>query len=225
MAFTNEHLVHAASAISEDLGGAYLGVHLRVTDGIFEWSALENVRLAWWKLLQISFDFSNEELLDLEEELFPEEDLLEPPVIAPDLPALRSPHPPLSPLPPNAAPSTAISCRGSLHTARKLHVLNVPLYIATDAHNPSLNPVLWRFLRTFPCAFFLEDFAEHTRPLRALLSETDGVPVGGLLMPFLDAMVIGQAWQVVGTEQSTFSTFVTDVLWRTYHGFAIVQRG
>ncbi|KAI0744290.1 hypothetical protein C8Q80DRAFT_889485 [Daedaleopsis nitida] len=225
MAFTNEHLVYAASGISEDLGGAYLGVHLRVTDGIFEWSAPENVRLAWWKLLQISFGFSNEELLDLEEELFPEEDPLEPPVIAPDLPALRSPHPPLSPLPPNATPSTAISCREPLHTARKLHVLNVPLYIATDAHNPSLNPVLWRFIRTFPCAFFLEDFAEHTRPLRALLSETDGVPVGGLLMPFLDAMVVGQAWQVVGTEQSTFSTFVTDVLWRTYHGFAIVQRG
>ena len=53
----------------------------------------------------------------------------------------------------------------------------------------------------------------------------DGVPLGRFLMPFLDAMVVGQAWQVVGTEQSTFSAFVTDVLWRRYHGFEIVQRG
>lgn len=225
MAFTNAHLVRAAAGISADLGGAYLGVHLRVTDGIFEWSAPENVRLAWWKLLQAAFGFSDDELLALEEELFPEEDPLEPPVIAPDLPALRSPHPPLPPLPSSAAPSTAVSCRGPLHTAPELRRLNAPLYIATDAHHPSLSPVLWRFIRTFPCAFFLEDFAAHTRPLHALRSEADGVPVGGFLMPFLDAMVVGQAWQVVGTEQSTFSTFVTDVLWRTYRGFEIVQRG
>ena len=107
----------------------------------------------------------------------------------------------------------------------KLQTLNVPLFVASDAHSPSVNPHLSRFMRTFPCSFFLEDFPDHTRPLGALRSETDGVPLGRFLMPFLDAMVVGQAWQVVGTEQSTFSAFVTDVLWRRYHGFEIVQRG
>lgn len=225
MAFNNPHLEHAASSIHDALGGSYLGVHMRIRDGIFEWSALENVRLAWWKLLHVALGYSDEELLTLESELFPEEDALEPPVIAPDIPAMRSPHPPLPVFPADATPSPGHSCRGSLHDQSNLRILNVPLFIATDAHNPSVNSLLWRFTRTFPCSFFLEDFPEHTWSLTALRSESDGVPLGPFLMPFLDAMVVAQAWQVVGTEQSTFSAFVTDVLWRTHHGFEIVQRG
>ena len=80
-------------------------------------------------------------------------------------------------------------------------------------------------MRTFPCSFFLEHFEEHTRPLLELRNEADGVALGGFLMPFLDAMVAGHGWEVVGTEQSTFSAFVCDVLWRRYHGYDIVQRG
>ncbi|KAI0692733.1 hypothetical protein C8T65DRAFT_816409 [Cerioporus squamosus] len=225
MAFTHPHLVRAASAIHTALGGAYLGAHLRVAGQIFEWSARANVRLAWWKLMHETLGFTDGEILDLEEDFFPEEDALEPPVIEVDIPAMRSPHPPLPPLPADASPAPGLSCRGPLHSAPNLQKLNAPLFIATDAHNPSLSPLLWRFIRTFPCSFFLEDFPEHTRALKGLRSETDGVPLGRFLMPFVDAMVVGQAWQVVGTEQSTFSAFVTDVLWRTYHGFEIVQRG
>ena len=225
MAFTNPHLVRAASDIRTALGGAYLGAHLRVSDGFFEWGAPVRVRLSWWKLLQGTLGFTDEELLEIEEDFFPEADALEPPVIVDDIPALRTPYPPLPPLPSDASPAPGLSCRGPLHRAPHLQQLNAPLFIATDAHNPSLNPLLWRFIRTFPCTFFLEDFPEHTRILGTLRSETDGVPLGRFLMPFLDAMVVGQAWQVVGTEQSTFSAFVADVLWRTYHGFDVVQRG
>ncbi|RPD53054.1 hypothetical protein L227DRAFT_581719 [Lentinus tigrinus ALCF2SS1-6] len=225
MVFTNDHLIRAASAIRVALGGTYLGAHLRVSGNIFEWSAPENTRLAWWTLLHGALGFTDEEILELEETFFPEEDALEPPVIPVDIPAMRSPHPPLPPLPVDASPASGLSCRGPLHRASHLQQLNIPLFIATDAHNPSANPVLWRFIRTFPCSFFLEDFKEHTRALGQLRSETDGVPLKRFLMPFLDAMVVGQAWQVVGTEQSTFSAFVADVLWRTYHGFEIVQRG
>ncbi|RDX41784.1 hypothetical protein OH76DRAFT_1363898 [Lentinus brumalis] len=225
MAFTHPYLVHAASAIRTALGGAYLGAHLRVADKVFEWSAPVNVRHAWWKLMHGVLGFTDDEILDMEEEFFPDEDALEPPVIEVDIPAMRSPHPPLPPLPADASPASGLSCRGSLHLAPALQKLNAPLFIATDARHPSLSPLLWRFIRTFPCSFFLDDFPEPTRSLGALRSEADGVPLGRFLMPFVDAMVVGQAWQVVGTEQSTFSTFVTDVLWRTYHGFEIVQRG
>ncbi|KAI0746086.1 hypothetical protein C8Q76DRAFT_706100 [Earliella scabrosa] len=225
MAFTNPHLVRAASAVRDALGGTYLGVHLRIGDGVFEWGASENVRVAWWKLMHVVLGFTDDELLALEDELFPDEDALEAPVIPVDIPAMRSPHPPLPPFPATATPSTDLTCRGPLHMTAKLQTLNAPLFVATDAHNPSVNPLLWRFTRTFPCSFFLEDFPEHTRSLGTLRSKTDGVPLGRFLMPFLDAMVVGQAWQVVGTEQSTFSAFVTDVLWRRYHGFEIVQRG
>ena len=118
-----------------------------------------------------------------------------------------------------------MGCKGPLHTAPGRRALNAPVYVATDARAAGLDAHVWRFVRTFPCAFFLEDFAEQTRPLDALRSEVDGVPLGPFLRPFVEAMVAGQAWQVVGTEGSTFSGFVMDVLWRKYHGFQIVQRG
>ncbi len=229
MVFANPHLARATDAIRAALGGTYLAAHLRIGDGAFEVNAPEIVRRAWWKLLQVGLGLSDDEIASLEEESFPEEEPLDPPVFAPDLPALRSPHPPLPPFPSNASPSLSpaggFSCRGRLHSAPRLRRLNAPLYISTDAVSPTLNPLLWRFLGTFPCTFFLGDFAEQTRPLGVLRSEIDGVPLGSFLMPFVDAMVAGQAYQVVGTESSTFSAFVTDVLWRRYHGFEIVQRG
>ncbi|KAI0355781.1 hypothetical protein OH77DRAFT_1496012 [Trametes cingulata] len=226
MVFTNPHLVRAAEEIRSALGGAYFGVHLRIGDGIFEWNAPEIVRLAWWKLLHSVLGFTDETILRLEQEFFPDEDDdLEPPLINPDLPALRTPHPPLPAFPLNATPSPEFACRAPLHTSAHLAPLNAPLFISTDAQSPTFNPLLARFTRTFPCSFFLEDFPEQMAPLGTLKSPVDGVPLGRFLMPFLDAMVVGQAWQVVGTEQSTFSAFVTDVLWRRYHGFEIVQRG
>ncbi|KAI1795623.1 hypothetical protein LXA43DRAFT_938857 [Ganoderma leucocontextum] len=225
MVFTNPHLANVTDDIRAALGGTYLAVHLRIGDGSFEVNAPEIVRRSWWKLLRLGLGFSDEEIALLEEESFPEEDPSEPPIFAPDLPVLRSPHPPLSPFPSNASPAPGFSCRGLPHSAPRLKRLNAPLYISTDAISPSLNPLLWRFLRTFPCSFFLEDFVEQTRPLGVLRSQMDGVPLGSFLMPFVDAMVAGQAYQVVGTESSTFSAFVTDVLWRRYHGFKIVQRG
>ena len=225
MVFTNPHLVNVTQTIRTALGGSYLAVHLRIGDGPFEVQAPDIVRRSWWKLLHIGLDFSDEEIAELEEESFPDEDAADPPTFLPDSPALRFPHPPLPPFSLNATPAPEYPCRGRLHSAPRLRRLNAPLYIATDATSPSLNPLLWRFLRTFPCAFFLEDFAEQTRPLDALRSEVDGVPLGPFLRPFVEAMVAGQAWQVVGTEGSTFSGFVMDVLWRKYHGFQIVQRG
>ncbi|KAI9061754.1 hypothetical protein FKP32DRAFT_1575273 [Trametes sanguinea] len=225
MAFTNPHLVSAAETIRTALGVSYLGVHLRIGDGIFEWNAPENVRLAWWKLLRLVLGFTDDDILELDQDIFPEEAEPEPPTINPDLPAMRTPHPPLPPFPSNATPSSDFSCRAPLHTSSNLSLLNAPLFISTDARSPTYNPLLARFTRTFPCSFFLEDFPEQVAPLGKLHSPIDGVPLGSFLMPFLDAMVVGQAWQVVGTEQSTFSAFVSDVLWRTYQGFDIVQRG
>ncbi|KAH9895100.1 hypothetical protein C8Q73DRAFT_825633 [Cubamyces lactineus] len=225
MAFTNPQIVYAAGAIREALGGSYLGVHLRVGDGFFERSAPTNVRLTWWKLLHLVLGFSDGEILALEHQLFPEDSELGPPTIQADAPALRTPHPPLPPFPVDATPASRISCRTALHTSPLLVRLNAPVFIATDAGSPATNPLLSRFTRSFPCTFFLEDFPDLVSSLGELKSPVDGVPLGPFLMPFLDAMVVGQAWQFVGTEFSTFSAFVADVLWRTYHGFEIVQRG
>ncbi|KAI0330978.1 hypothetical protein GY45DRAFT_1322894 [Cubamyces sp. BRFM 1775] len=225
MAFTNPQLSRAADAIRDALGGSYLGVHLRIGDGHFEWNAPENIRLAWWKLLHLALGFSDEEILALEQQLFPEDVEPEPPSIKADIPALRTPHPPLPTFPVDATPSSRLSCRARLHSSPQLKRLNAPVFISTDAESTAFNPLLFRFTRSFPCSFFLEDFPHVVSSLGELKSPVDGVPLGPFLTPFLDAMVVGQAWQFVGTEHSTFSTFVADVLWRRYHGFEIVQRG
>lgn len=225
MAFTNSHLVRAADGIRAALGGAYLGVHLRIGDGVFEWNAPANTRLAWWKLLHLVLGFAHDDILSVERGLFPDDTEPGPPTLNVDYPAVRAPHPPLPPFPLGAAPEPGYYCRGPLHTSPSLIPLNAPLFVSTDARSPAHNGLLVRFTRTFPCIFFLDDFPEEAASLRDLKSPVDGVPLGPFLMPFLDAMVVGQAWQVVGTEQSTFSAFVTDVLWRTYRGYEIVQRG
>ncbi|OBZ71038.1 hypothetical protein A0H81_09269 [Grifola frondosa] len=226
MAFTNPYLLRTATTIRDALGGLYLGAHIRLGDGLFQENARANVRLTWWKLLHFALKFSKADTLALEQRLFSHDvsaEFSSPPHIALDIPALRVPHPTLDPLPGSATPSLA--CPGALHTEVHLLPLNTPLFISTDALYPRSDPLLARFRQTFPCTFFLADFSAHTRALDALLNGIDGVTLAPFLLPFLDAMVVGRAWEVVGTEGSTFSAFVQDVLWRTYHGWDIVQRG
>ncbi|KAH9942521.1 uncharacterized protein BXZ73DRAFT_40857 [Epithele typhae] len=246
MALANAPLALVAARIRGALDpagrGAYLAVHLRVGDGAFAWHAHENARAAWWRLLRgpLGDAFPDDDAVAaLELALFPNEASGAPPALSPDVPALRAPVPPRPPFPwpapvrgqrmwGSGVPEDGPKCRGPLHTAPHLRALNAPLYVATDAREPTLAAPLWRFVRTFPCAFFLEDFAGDTRytgALRGLRNPADGVALGPFLMPLLDAMVAGQAWAVVGTEGSTFSAYVTDVLWRTHHGYEIVQRG
>ena len=244
MALTNPLLTALAEAVRGALGGQYLAAHARLGDGLFRENGAENVRLAWWKLVHAVLGFSVQDTLVLERAfvLDPGDGSVEgpdyalgtdsgssgsvtlvPPRIPLDIPALRVPHPPLPPLTPST--NLSLACPGAPHTAPSLAPLNTPLFIATDVGLPRGDALLARFTRTFPCTFFLGDFRAQTAPLAALAGAADGVALAPLLAPFLDAMIAGRAWAVVGTEQSTYSAFVADVLWRTYHGFEIVQRG
>lgn len=249
MTLTNPLLAALAEDVRATLGGQYLGAHVRLGDGLFRENGAENVRLTWWKLVHAVLGFSIQDTLALEKTVVLSggdssgsssllSDLasglesgsagdavamLAPPRIPLDIPALRVPHPPLPALKP--AINLSLACPGALHTSPALAPLNTPLFIASDVAAPRADPLLAHFTRTFPCAFFLGDFRVQTAPLDALLSGADGVGLRPFLTPFLDAMIVGRAWAVVGTEQSTYSAFVGDVLWRTYHGFEIVQRG
>ncbi|EMD39441.1 hypothetical protein CERSUDRAFT_111748 [Gelatoporia subvermispora B] len=218
MAFVNAPLRTAADATRDTIGEPYLAAHVRVGDGLFEENSAETVRRIWWWFLR-ALGHMDSKILALERTLLADEldgadwdpDMRAPPEIAPDGPALRTPHPPLPALP--RARGRRLQCPAPLHTGATLRALNTPLFLATDAHDPRTHPLLEPLVRTFPCAFFLRDFGRATAPLARLESGEDGVRLGPFLMPFLDAMVAGRAWAVVGTEGSTFSTFVEDVLW------------
>ncbi|KAI0723633.1 hypothetical protein C8Q72DRAFT_895875 [Fomitopsis betulina] len=228
MALTNPLLTALAEDVRAVLGGQYIGAHVRLGDGLFRENGAENVRLTWWKLVHEVLGFSVQDTLALERTLVLDAGssgsmTLVPPRIPLDIPALRVPHPPLPPLRP--ATNLSLACPGTLHAAPALSALNTPLFIASDVVVPHADALLTRFTRTFPCTFFLGDFRAQTAPLTALAGAGDGVALRPFLVPLLDAMIVGRAWAVVGTEQSTYSAFVADVLWRTYHGFEIVQRG
>ena len=246
MVLANAALTLAAEKIEEALGGTYVSAHVRVGDGHFQNGARANVRLVWWKLMRdvLGLDVEMASWLerrvlsemsqamgtdgddrdhDADEDEMDVDDVLGPPEIPPDMASLRVPHPPLPPL--TDAFSPQHSCRGRHHTGPSLRRLNVPLFIATDAPKGLDDPLLAPLVRTFPCTFTLASFQAETRHLDELRNGYDGLRLGGYVGPVVDAMVMGRAWGVVGTEGSTFSRYVEDVLWRGVHGWEIVQRG
>ncbi|KAF9020458.1 hypothetical protein BDZ89DRAFT_1020143 [Hymenopellis radicata] len=224
MVFAPTQLNNAVQAVLDELPSIFLGAHVRLGDGWFRNSGEENVRLVWWRLVHQVLRYSVTETMTLERLMDPHEDeevdLRETPHLAPDEHIslqLPSDYNPLV--------SSRLPCHRSRHTAAHLLLLNTPLYVSTDAKDPFNDPLLSLFLKTFPCIFFLGDFPHQTGMLDSLHNGYDGVPLKPFLLPFMDSMVAAKAWRVVGTEGSTFSRFVEDVLWTTYHGESVVQRG
>ncbi|KAJ7128943.1 hypothetical protein C8R43DRAFT_1026446 [Mycena crocata] len=219
MEFSSPELNAIADAIGMAIGGPYLGAHVRLGDGSFRANGEANLRKVWWKLVHEILQFNISETLRLERvfQVFP---TIEP-VEIPSPTANNSwPRFPMS----DFLSAGDLGCRGHRH-ATGVYRLNVPLFISTDVKSAVNDPSFAGFLRTFPCAFFLSDFAVHIQGLDRLRNEYDGSTMGPFLLPLLDAMVVGRAWAVAGTDGSTFSRFIQDVLWRRHHGLAIVERG
>ncbi len=119
---------------------------------------------------------------------------------------------------PSAPPALReLTCRAPLHTAPELLAFNKPLYLATDSRNPAEDPALAIFFHTFPCTFVLNDFdrpsdlnegvvVESVQQMSRLENENDGMPLGRLFLPFLEAVIAAKANLVSGTPGSTFSS-------------------
>lgn len=221
MVFTNEELLNLARSIRLKIGGDYVSVHIRLGDGAFERAAKQNIRLIWWKLLRSGLGLGENATLSLEA-LITKKSTNSPPHIPEDISALRTPHPNLPPL---TGDRPQLPCISATYKDADLAVLNTPLFISTDAQEPAKHPLLQLFYNTFPCTFVLSDFTQEVASLKRLKSGYDGLMLYEFLLPFLDAIVAGNAHHFVGTDGSTFSQFVQDILWRRYHGFDIVQRG
>lgn len=121
---------------------------------------------------------------------------------------------------PSGEPSAVLrnlNCRSPLHTDSNLKPLNIPLYLATDSRSPTTDPNLKPFFDAFPCTFILSDFdhpdevrndgvvVESVGEMARLENELDGVPLGRLFLPFLEAVVSAKGKITVGTAGSTFS--------------------
>ncbi|KAG6920066.1 hypothetical protein DXG01_010134 [Tephrocybe rancida] len=206
MSFTHPALLDAASSIANSLGPFYIGVHLRLGDGRFKNHGKSHTRKAWWRVVHGILAYTEEEASALEHDFvgrFQE--------VPPDIQDFGD------------VPHDLLHCRGRLHFKSHHLQLNTPIFISTDVDKR--DPAFTGFWKTFPCVFFLSDFPAGTVALDDLRNPLDGVSLKHMFLPFLDALVVGHAWKVVGTENSTFSTFVQDVLWRKHHNLRIVQRG
>ncbi|KAJ6602194.1 hypothetical protein B0H10DRAFT_2081230 [Mycena sp. CBHHK59/15] len=218
MEFSCPQLVDAADSVALSMSGTYLGAHVRVGDGYFRVNGEANLRQVWWKLVYEILQYDISEAINIERtfKVFP--------TVEGRAPSLAT----------NASwqrsalvnfTSGNLRCRGHRHSLPQLDRLNSPLFISTDVKDPATDPSLSGFLRTFPCTFFLSDFTIQTQRLDNLQNGYDGIPIKPFLLPMLDAMVVGRAWRVAGTEGSTFSRFIQDVLWRRNQGLGIIERG
>jgi hypothetical protein len=227
MSYTNPTLVGVAHSISKSIGPAYLGVHLRLGDGRFQAHGEDNARLIWWRIVHQVLGYTAAETQDLEwifrvSTTFDSRSKLSVPHITADYNDTNSDLPYTQMW--NQSPR-GLRCRTGLHTQSFLLRLNTPVFISTDVVEPTVHPLLQGFLRTFPCTFYLSDFPADIAPLERLKNADDGIMLSDFLLSFVDAMVVAHASTFVGTEKSTFSRFIQDVLWRTYHDKVIVQRG
>ncbi|PFH52059.1 hypothetical protein AMATHDRAFT_74548 [Amanita thiersii Skay4041] len=212
MVFSNPLLISIALSIRDKISSPYIGVQLRISEGIFETNSISNVYEIWWKLVHVCYGYSEAESKELERVLLHPNDVgvrgLNSSLFRPQyqldnrfqLLTARRP-----------------ACRRGLHTNLLLLPLNAPLYLSTDVEDPSAERLLSIFFRTFPCVLMLPDFADELKPLQALHNPDDGLGLTKFMLPFLDAMVMGHASRTVTTRGSTFGTFVEDVLWRSLH--------
>ncbi|KAJ6558502.1 hypothetical protein DFH09DRAFT_1163020 [Mycena vulgaris] len=219
MEFSSPQLVETADAIGIAIDGPYLGAHVRLGDGSFRVNGEDNLRQVWWKLVHEILQFNISETLHFER-AFRVSTSSEPFKNSSSVANNSRPHFPL----PDVS-SGNLRCRGHRHPSAHMARLNSPLFIATDVENPVTDPSFFGFLRTFPCTFFLSDFAVHAHRLNSLYNGYDGTAMRPFLLPLLDAMVVGRAWVVAETDGSTFSRFIQDVLWRRHRGLDIVERG
>lgn len=228
LGFANPHLETASTAAVNALGGkdTFLAAHVRLSDGPFRALREQTVRSVWYRLVACALrganaSTSSEDIYELERLLVPTSAVVPPPrvplVQSVSLAAMRLPRATM-------VGGRRLICAGKQHMAPELVSLNVPLFVATDVEDGlALAPLR----ATFPCTILLRDLADvpEVRMLDRLVSGEDGVPLAPFLAPLLDAAIMGRAWAVVGTEGSTFSTYVEGLLWRLEHGHQIAQRG
>ncbi|KAF9425076.1 hypothetical protein BGZ94_007863 [Podila epigama] len=81
------------------------------------------------------------------------------------------------------------------------------IYIATDGVYPRRNILFRKLFDHFPCIFTLDDFSEHLAELKQM-KNTDGVGLAKDLIPMVDAVTSAKGRYFMGTPKSTFSTYV-----------------
>lgn len=191
MVFKNDYLDKVSNTIRDRLGGnvSYIGVHLRLGDGVFRDNAAHNAERIFDDLVQkkLGLDIATlarikagERVIEtakpvLRKRMEQSTDFAVPNVdedttSTDDRTATSrrknkvNPHLDLAPLVRVSTRSesplhSSLSCRKPLYTDESLLALNAPIFLASDSSILDKDPSLKLFFDTFPCIFTLADFS------------------------------------------------------------------
>lgn len=219
MVFGHPALTRAARLVKQSLAGDYAGIHVRVGDGQFFHNRRQTSLKIWCTLLK-HLGYDNVDIQRIAQLNNLDFDLPINKTGPCQAPSLSKSYP--SRL--NARMDTSdyqhLQCRGPPGRQMRSEASKgpfIPLFISTDLESPRSQPLLLPILKTFPCSFFLDDFRQEIMELQVLKNPVDGVNLAHFFLPFLDAMVVANAIFVVGTEGSTFSSYIETILWPSYH--------
>lgn len=240
MVFHTQAVDDVVTRIRDQLGGLgkYHGLHLRVGDGVFMQEAKKNMADVWERLCidKMKIDRGVCDELRVRGATEADEKERRDGKVGDDKWAALSKransrpqregayhHAPLPPLPTirtlaDSPLAPTLSCHGSLHTEERLLPFNAPLYVATDSKLPRSDPNLAIFFAAFPCSFTLSDFGTlpELETMNRLRAAGDKTPLAQFLYPQLDAQIAAWGRTLVGTPQSTYSRFASDVLHQVY---------
>ncbi|KAF9909595.1 hypothetical protein BX616_011117 [Lobosporangium transversale] len=188
-------LTKTSDAIAEKLGGlgTFVGLHLRVGDGMFVLPAPANIENMFQNLVNITGITP-----------LPEYTTVTPNTNIPDVnngaQPVRTGR--ASPERLDVMACRALKSKGGRYTI---------IYIATDGIYPRRNILFRKLFDHFPCIFTLDDFSDLLVELKEM-KNTDGVGLSKDLIPMVDAVVSAKGRYFMGTPKSTFSTYVSKQL-------------
>ncbi|CAO3593542.1 unnamed protein product [Absidia cylindrospora] len=227
--FKTPVLVETARKVVDQLGGvgSFVGLHLRVGDGLFKVRASINIDDIYHGLVNQFTDLTLDELQRLD----PHHDDDRKERTDYEVKTLRVVTNVTSELPlavnhtgyeqdiktrrigtnPPATLNPRLTCRPN--TDRFSRTI---IYIATDAPNPAHNPLLRKIYDTFPCVFDLSDFSFALDALRQVYVAEERVRLDDYLIPMLDAIIAAQGEHFFGTKDSTFTSYIERQLHPVY---------
>ncbi|KAF9577253.1 hypothetical protein BGW38_007660, partial [Lunasporangiospora selenospora] len=203
-------LVKTSDAIVNTLGGlgSFVGLHLRVGDGMFIQPAPTNVENMFQSLVNITgiTPIPNYQIIPSSSP----SDTTGP--AGQDLAnkgnkGNKGVNQDLDDSKPKARPAPTrldiSECLAHRNEGGKYTVI----YIATDGVYPRRNILFRKLFDHFPCIFTLDDFSTYLAELKEM-KNLDGVGLSKDLIPMVDAVVSAKGRYFFGTPKSTFSTYV-----------------
>ncbi|CEP09410.1 hypothetical protein [Parasitella parasitica] len=216
MIFTNPTLVDITRRVVQRLGGtgSFVGVHLRVGDGVFKVRASINVDDIFHALVNEYTDLTLKDLQDVYD-VSHDQDRQENNEY--EIRQLRDPEQqqvtfdkPMDVEHPSDIQSKidGVSKLPICQDRKSDRFSTTTVFIATDCPDPRNHPLLRKIFNVFPCVFVLSDFKSDLADLDKIQVIEERVKLTSYLIPMVDAMIAAHGHSFYGTNASTFSTYI-----------------